>query len=148
MIRLLVLWLLLLGLHCRADIAGEPWPKKLQDLSSKKRILTVRNFKITVRPANNQGGAGSGGGMYDFTIQNTSTGAVRHFTGQSVGVAILEFYHGWPQFEIWGRGGGGNWSRDLVRFTQRDYEEVRVDAFTEFDFNAKDDPLGARVFKT
>ncbi|EDY20272.1 hypothetical protein CfE428DRAFT_2196 [Chthoniobacter flavus Ellin428] len=138
MIRLLILSVLLCGLHCRADITTEPWPKKLQDFPSKARILTLRNFKITVRPSNNQEGAGSGGGIYDFTIQNTSTGAVRRFTEQSVGVAILEFCHGWPQLEIWGRGGGGNWSRGLIRFTRRDYEEVRVDAFTEFDFNAKD----------
>jgi len=27
---------------------------------------------------------------------------------------------------------------NAIGFTRRDYEEVRVDAFTEFDFNAKD----------
>ena len=133
-----ILLLLLLGLQCQADIATESWPKRLQDFPAKKGVLAIGDFIVTIRSSADQEGGGTGGGGYDFTIQNTRTKSVRRFTDQSVGVAILEFFHGWPQLEIWGRGGGGNWSRSLYRFTRRDYEYVRTDAFTEFDFNAKD----------
>lgn len=135
---LLILLLLLLGLNCRADIATEPWPKKLQDFPAKKRILTIRDFKITVRQSADQQGGGSGGTMYDFTIENVHKGSTRRFSAQSVGVAILEFYHGWPQIEIWGRGGGIDRSRSLFRLTRRDYETVRTDDFTLSAFDAKD----------
>ncbi len=136
--RLFFIFLLLLSIVCRGDVATEPWPKKLQDFPLKKGVLTVRNFKITVHHAANQEASGTGGSAYDFTILDLRTGAKRHFTDQSAGVAILEFHHGWPQIENWGRAGGGSWSRSLHRFTQRDYEYVRTDVFTEFDFNAKD----------
>lgn len=53
-------------------------------------------------------------------------------------MAVLEFYRGWPQLEIWGRAGGGSWSRSLHRFTGRDYRYVRTDEFTGFEFRATD----------
>lgn len=129
--------LLFLCTYCYADVATEPWPKKLQDLPN-SGTLAIKNFKIGVRQSPNQEGAGSGGGMYDFTIQNTRTGAKITFASQSVGIAVLESYRGWPQLEIWGRAGGGSWCRSLHRFTGHNYEYVRTDEFTEFDFHAKD----------
>ncbi len=130
--------LFFIGAHCYADIATDPWPKKLRDFPDERGKLTIDGFKITIVRSENQEGGGSGGGMYDFTIQNLRTGAKLEFSEQNVGVAILEFYHGWPQLEIWGRAGGGSWCRSLHRYTGRDYEYVRTDEFTEFDFNAKD----------
>lgn len=76
--------------------------------------------------------------MYDVTVQNTQTGAKHRLHDQSVGFAVLALYRGWPQLEIWGRAGGGSWSRSLYRVVDREYRDVRTDEFTEFDFNAKD----------
>jgi len=138
MTRYLAIVMTFVAAVCFADVAAEPWPKKLQDFPLKSHTLTIGGFKITIRESPSQEGAGTGGAMYDFTIKSTYTGAKRTFTDQSVGVAVLEFHRGWPQLEIWGRAGGGSWCRSLHRFTGRDYEYVRTDEFTEFDFNAKD----------
>jgi hypothetical protein len=48
-----------------------------------------------------------------------------------VGERLLEDYNGKPQIEIWGRGGGGNWSRCLYRYVSGEYRCVRIDAFEE-----------------
>ena len=132
-----IAWFVILS-HSHADVATDPWPKKLQDYTSGQGPVTISGFKIEITRSADQEAGGSGGSMYDFTIENTRTGAKRKFTDQSVGVAILELYQGWPQFEIWSRAGGGSWCRSLERFNGRDYEYVRTDEFTDFDFNAKD----------
>lgn len=77
--RFLSIALILFAFRCYAEVAAEPWPKKLQDFP-KSGTLTVRDFKITVRESRSQEGAGTGGRMYDFTVQNTRTGAKRTFT--------------------------------------------------------------------
>ena len=123
---------------CHADITGEPWPKKIMDFPAKVDTVNIHGFKITVRDSKDQSGGGTGGGMVDITIQNIRSGAKRTEWEQGVGIRILEFYKGWPQFEIWSRAGGGIWCRSLYRFTGRDYEYVRTDDFTEFEFRAKD----------
>jgi hypothetical protein len=125
-------------LCCPAGIATEPWPTKIMDFPTEKDAVTIQGFKITVRSSNDQTGAGTGGTMVDITVENLRTGAKRTEQEQTDGVAILQFYHGWPQFELWGRGGGGSFSRSLYRFTGKDYEYVRTDEFTAYDSEAKD----------
>ena len=137
MSRLLALMLVLFSVTCYADVATEPWPEKLGDFTSPKPLV-VQGFTITERDSPDQEGAGTGGGMCDVVVQNTHTGAKLRLHEQSVGFAALAFYHGWPQLEVWGRAGGGSWSRSLYRVVGRGYKYVRTDEFTEFDFNAKD----------
>lgn len=137
MSRLPTILLILFSVTCYGDVATEPWPKKLHDLPSSKPLV-VQGFKITERDAADQEGGGTGGGMSDVVVQNTRSGAKRSLHTQSVGIAVLALFHGWPQLEIWGRAGGGSWSRSLYRVIDHDYQYVRTDEFTEFDFNAKD----------
>ena len=123
---------------CYGDIGTDAWPKAIVDFPSKVDTVKIHGFKITVRDSKDQSAGGTGGGMVDIVVENVRTGAERKEWEQSVGIRILEFYHGWPQFEIWSRAGGGTWCRSLYRFTGKDYEIVRTDDFTESDFDAKD----------
>jgi hypothetical protein len=123
---------------CYAGIATDPWPKKIMDFPAGVDTVKINSFKITIRDSKDQRGGGTGGGMVDIIVKNLHTGAERIGSAQSVGIRILETYHGWPQFEIWGRAGGNSWCRSLYRFTGKDYEYVRTDDFTENEFMAKD----------
>jgi hypothetical protein len=135
--KLLFAFSLLTVTHCFANIADDPWPKKLQEFPLEGDSTTIKDFKITAKESANQEAAGSGGAMYDITIQNTKTGEKRLLEDQSIGIVILDFYHGWPQLEIWGRGGGGSYSRSLYRFEKGAYAYVRTDEFTVYEFNSK-----------
>jgi hypothetical protein len=83
--------------------------------------------------------------MYEVTIGNIKTGAIHTFVAQSVGMAVLKAYRGWPQFEIWSRAGGGSWCRSLYRLNGRRYDYVRTDEFTELDSKSVDKSRMARI---
>ena len=138
MTRLLLIALCVFAAHCNADIASDPWPKKIRNFPSEGNKVILDGFKITVTRSQNQEAGGSGGGIYDILIQNLRTGKKQELSEQSVGVAILELHDGWPQLEIWSRAGGGSWCRSLHRFTGKEYCYLRTDEFTEFEFNAND----------
>lgn len=121
-----------------AGIASEPWPKKLRYFPAWRGDCIVKGFKISRTESPDQDGAGNAGGIYDFTVRQMRTGQQHVIESQSVGVRVLELYRGWPQLEIWSRGGGGDWSRTLYRYVKQSYRLVRTDGFTEFDFRAKD----------
>ncbi len=130
---------LLLSTFCYADVMTDPWPKKVRDFPQGNETLVLLGFKITCRNSPDQTGSGTGGHMEDITIQKVKSGAKLALTTQCWGsVAILESHRGWPQLEIWGRAGGGNWSRSLFRFTGHEYECVRIDDFNANGANAKD----------
>jgi hypothetical protein len=122
----------------QTGIATIPWPKKIMDFPAKINTVEVKGFKITVRDSKDQSEGGTGGGMVDIIVQNLKTGEKLSESEQSLGIRILEFFKGWPQFEIWSRAGAGAWCRYLYRFTGKDYDYVRVDDFTESESGAKD----------
>src|SRR4051812_19976678 len=94
---------------CMGTVA-EPWPKGVLSFPE-PGSQTSGQIRVTVRESDDQFGAGSGGAMYDITVRKLRTGAERTVNDQCVGVRVLQPYGGWPQLEIWGRGGGGSWSR-------------------------------------
>lgn len=116
-------------------IEKSPWPKVLRDFPRGEQVEFVSgNFKIRCKPPDDPGVqslGGSGGPMLEFTVSDTKHKWSATFTEQSVGERLLESYQGKPQIEIWGRGGGGYWSRSLYRFTSGHYRCVRIDQFEE-----------------
>lgn len=143
--RFVLISLLLLGVSGFADVATSPWPKVIRDFPLKSDTLVIKDFRITAKEAADQSAGGSGGAVYDITVLNTRTGGKRILNEQCVGIRVLEFFHGWPQREIWGRAGGGSWSRSLYRVTAREYEYVRTDEFTSFEAEAKDRSVTATM---
>ncbi len=105
----------------------EGWPKIVADLSGPNG--SYKNFRISISPAADQTGAGTGGAIEDIKVKNTNTGRVLQIETQCVDVRILEIYHGFPQLELWGRGGGGSFSRRLFRVEKGKYKAIRDDLF-------------------
>jgi hypothetical protein len=140
--RCLILCLLLAAVSVRAGVLSEPWPQRIcnfpdtlfarDDLSNLPISFTKGIFLITISlpsdPALREEG-GSGGPMLGFTIRNQRTGWKTTFYDQCVNGALLEPFNNRPQLEIWGRGGGGYFARELIRFTRGKYRSVRVDRF-------------------
>lgn len=124
----------------RADVLSDPWPRKIRDFPEWVTVadnlpiaFTKGSFRITISQPSHSSireEGGSGGPMLAFTIRDQKSGWKTTFYDQCVNGALLQAYHGRPQFEIWGRGGGGYFARELVRFTQGAYRSVRVDQFT------------------
>lgn len=129
--------LFFLAMPGRANVAHESWPKRVQDFPQPGTHL-VGDFRITVKEAADQAGGGSGGAVYDIIVHHVRTGADYTINAQCVGVRVLALYDSWPQLEIWGRGGGGSWSRSLYRRIKGAYNDVRTDEFTEDEFAATD----------
>jgi hypothetical protein len=113
--------------------ASEHWPGSLRDLPfDVPTKLTYRGFTIEVeRPSDPsvRAGGGSGGPMLTFRVR-TPSGRVESFDEQSIGVRLLEFYHGYPQLEIWGRAGGERYTRELHRLVRGAYHCVALEEFT------------------
>ena len=126
----------------RADIASEHWPTALRDFPHGLPSKIVHDsFALAItepRSTSVREGGGSGGPMLTFTVRKQKTGWTTSFDDQSVGARLLEFYHGYPQLEVWGRGGGGSYSRCLHRFVRGEYRCVRIDEFTEFEESARE----------
>ncbi len=97
--------------------------------------LTQGGFRISIsQPADpeirKQGG--SGGPVLTFTVLNEKNGRKHVFYDQCVSMRWLAPFEGHPQLEIWGRGGGGVYSRCLTRLVRGKYRCVRIDQFTNF----------------
>jgi hypothetical protein len=79
-----------------------------------------------------QGYGGSGGNVFDVTVEDRKTGETLKFGDSMISERLLEIYHGYPQLEIWGRGGGGTYARLLYRVEHGRYIWIRAD---QFDMN-------------
>ena len=119
-----------------ADIASEAWPKRIQCLFGEPPVsITVGDFTVTLatpKSAEIRAMGGSGGPVMEFTVNNRRNNQKHTFNEQSVGASVLEDWQGFPQFEIWGRGGGGYWTRGLYRVVNGQYQAVRYDEFEEW----------------
>ena len=135
--RLVTAVLFFFTTFCFADVAQEPWPESLRDFPEPGAHV-VGGFRITVKEAVDQTAGGSGGAIYDIIVRSTHIGASCAVNDQCVGVRVLALFQGWPQLEIWGRAGGGYWSRTLYRRVKGVYKSVRTDEFTENKVVAKD----------
>ena len=134
-ILLLAILLPVAAMGAEPDIAKIPWPKALQDFPRGEAVsFTSGNYRISLRVPDDpaiQAAGGSGGQMVEFTLRDTKGPWSATLTEQSVGERLLESYDGRPQLEIWGRGGGGSWSRSLYRYISGEYRCIRTDAFEE-----------------
>jgi|GEM_PF-2214340 len=123
-----------LAVQLHADLATEPWPGVLLKFPYETPCtLTEGGVRISIsEPADsslrNQGG--SGGPVLTFTVLNERSGWKQVFHDQCVSARWLEPFEGHPQLEIWGRGGGGFYTRHLTRFVRGKYRCVRSDEFS------------------
>jgi len=135
MIRVLILCLLNVAFVARADVMSEPWPRKVRDFPTDLPSNLIQGrFRITISDpieAKRRELGGSGGPMLEFNIRNWKLRLSITFYDQSIATVLLESFHGYPQLEVWGSGGGGSWSRELIRFVRGKYRSVRIDEFTE-----------------
>lgn len=131
--RSLFLGLLVAVLTARAELATEPWPKVVREFPFEfPCTLTEGGFRITISEPGDpeiRKMGGSGGPMLKFTVLNEKSGWKQVFYDQSVSVRWLTSFEGRPQLEIWGRGGGGFYSRCLTRLVGGKYRCVRIDEF-------------------
>ena len=134
--KLLLAILLPLTAFCvEEDLAKIPWPKSVRDFPDGEKVTFTCGAFIICRSVPDdpkiQAAGGSGGPMVKFSLRDTKSTWSTTFTEQSVGESMLELYRGKPQIEIWGRGGGGYWSRSLYRYISGEYRCVRTDEFEE-----------------
>lgn len=117
------------------SVAKMAWPKALRDFPRGEAItLTSSGYQITRHIPNDPGiqaAGGSGGPMVEFNLRDSQKRWQATFITQSIGERLLKSYHGKPQIEIWGRGGGGNRTRCLYRYLSGEYRAVRFDDFEE-----------------
>jgi hypothetical protein len=135
-VKLLLTLLLPLTAFCsEPDIAQIPWPKAVTDFPAGQKVtFTSGSFRISRRIPDDpevQAAGGTGGPIVEFRIRDAGAGWATTFAEQSIGERLLEPYKGKPQFEIWGRGGGGSFSRSLYRYISVAYRRVRTDEFEE-----------------
>jgi hypothetical protein len=123
------------GYGAEPAITKIPWPKSILDFPAGEKVkFTSGRYEIRFdvpQDAEIQMGGGSGGPIVEITVRDTKSHWSATFGGQSVGERLLEDYHSKPQFELWGRGGGGDWSRLLYRYISGEYRCVRIDDFEE-----------------
>lgn len=125
--------LLAVVLTARADLAKEPWPEAARDFPDETPCtLTEGGVRISISEPGDpeiRKMRGSGGPMLTFTVLNEKSGWKQVFYKQSVGTRWLAPFEGHPQLEIWGRGGGGFYTRCLTRLVRGKYRCVRIDEF-------------------
>jgi hypothetical protein len=137
-----ILLLLITPAAAEDDVAAMPWPRIVRDFPAGDSVRFetpdyVISRRVPTDPAIRREG-GSGGPMMDIKLRHKKSGRVYDVGGQTVGERLLEDYDGHPQIEIWGRGGGGSWSRCLYRYVRRQYRCARIDEFTESESRAND----------
>jgi hypothetical protein len=129
----MLLWMVIAAL-AHADVSAEPWPQSVRDFPPDlPSTLTAGDFRITVsepRDPQMRTLGGSGGPMLAFTVRDQKSRWTTTFYDQSVGTRLLSPFASHPQLEIWARGGGGSWSRCLIRFVRGEYRCVRIDKFS------------------
>ena len=115
------------------SISKMPWPKVVRDFPlGENTKFASRKFKIEFQIPDDpaiQSAGGSGGPIVKITLSDTDSSWRTTLLEQSVGERLLEDYQGKPQIEIWGRGGGGYWTRELYRYLSGSYVCVRIDEF-------------------
>ena len=134
--KLLLAILLPVTAYCgEPDVTKIPWPKAIRDFpSGEKATFTSGRYKITRRlpaDADVRAAGGSGGRIVEIILRDTESHWSATFVPQSIAERLLEDFAGRPQLEVWGRGGGGYWSRALYRYISGEYRCVRVDEFEE-----------------
>ncbi len=133
----------------RADVITQPWPRPVRTFPAKlPATISHGGFRLTVStPEDDQirAGGGSGGPMLAFRVANKRSGHAVTFHTQSVCAVVLESWHGYPQLEIWGRGGGEYWTRCLHRFVSGEYRCVRCDEFEEWPRHHNEHALTVRA---
>ena len=116
-----------------ADVMKEKWPERVAVIPTQKSFQTsAKDFTISIttpESAEIRAGGGSGGPMMKFTVIRASDAKKIEFYNQTVCTVLLTSWGGFPQLEIWGRGGGGYWTRGLYRFIDGTYKAVRYDEF-------------------
>ncbi|HXM32851.1 MAG TPA: hypothetical protein VN921_04295 [Chthoniobacterales bacterium] len=123
--------------YCREpDISKMPWPQVIRDFpSGEQAAFTSGRYRISRRfpadPAVRAEG-GSGGPVIEITLRDLKSHWFTILTEQSIAERLLEPYAGRPQIEIWGRGGGGYWTRCLYRYVSHEYRCVRIDEFEDW----------------
>ena len=146
---LLAILLPLTAFGAEEDLAKIPWPKAVCDFPRGEKVaFTSGAFRISRCVPDDpkiQAAGGSGGPMVEFSLQDTKGTWSTTFTEQSVGERVLEPYLGKPQIEIWGRGGGGYWSRSLYRYIAGEYRCVRTDEFEESPRHNNQQALTAKM---
>ena len=120
----------------RADVAAESWPRPVRTFPAKlPATISHGGFRLTISTPDDariREGGGSGGPMLAFRVANRGGGHAVTFYTQSVCAVLLASWHGRPQLEVWGRGGGGYWTRCLHRCVSGKYHCVRCDEFEEW----------------
>jgi len=131
----LLLFLLLPAATCYAgpNIKDIPWPKRVREFPAGEHV-SFSSGSYEVRHRIPEGSAiqsvgGSGGPIVEVALRDRKSGWHTSFQTQSVGERLLVSWHGKPQIEVWGRIGGGGWTRELYRFINGRYRSVRIDEF-------------------
>ncbi|MCX6836373.1 MAG: hypothetical protein NTX35_01000 [Verrucomicrobia bacterium] len=123
-------------LHSDDEILTDKWPEGVAILKTSEAYTTkAGDFTISIttpESAEIRAMGGSGGPMMKFSVQRAADGKKIEFYEQVVCAVLLPTWRGFPQIEIWGRGGGGYWSRGLFRFTGGEYKAARYDQFEEW----------------
>jgi hypothetical protein len=134
----IVLGLSALSARAERAIAQAPWPKVVATFPAEETDeangLTVGRYQVLRRPpasAEERAGGGTAGPMIEITLRDSTTKWKARVLEQSCGERLLEDFNGRPQLEIWTRGGGGAWSRELLRYLAGEYRSVRVDQWEE-----------------
>ena len=115
--------------------APAKWPHVVRDFPSGEHVSFATDKYTIEREVPNdpeiQAGGGSGGPIVRITVRLKSSGRTAVLESQSVGERLLAPSGGFPQLELWGRGGGGYWTRALYRFVSGQYRPIRYDEFEE-----------------
>ena len=126
------------------NISKIPWPKVIIDFPLEENTnIKSGIYEISwdePKDPEIQMGGGSGGHIVKIKIKDLKHDWQGLLVTQSVGRRLLETFKGKPQIENWGRGGGGYYTRQLFRYTGKEFSLVRID---EFETNPRHDNASA-----
>jgi len=122
-----------MGVCSEQKASKMPWPKIVQEFpEGEEAVFSSGPYEIKhsiPQDPDIQSAGGSGGPIVEITIRERKGKWIAHLLTQSVGERLLEAYNGRPQIEVWSRGGGGSWSRELYRYIKGEYRSTRIDDF-------------------
>jgi len=112
-----------------------PWPKLLGEFpAGDESTFVAGDYEVShsiPKDPKIQSAGGAGGPIVRITLKDRKSLWHASITTQSVGERLLAPYVGRPQIEVWGRGGGGSWTRELYRYENGEYRSVRIDEFEQ-----------------
>lgn len=121
--------------HAEPSIKDMPWPKQLREFpAGEDSTFVAGDYEVNRRIPKDpkiQSAGGSGGPIVKITLKDGKSSWQASITTQSVGERLLHPYLGRPQIEVWSRGGGGSWIRELYRYENGEYRSVRIDEFEQ-----------------